>query len=217
ERQRKLLEDRCGEMTAQIGSLERQVQQLKPLQSAHATLQRQYTELQERICKATEEARRESTRLESELRRVEKCATAGSEIRERARLAAAAHARERRLAAAELQHTNKELIAANTEISKLKATVAELQLQLTEISDNPSKKPVDIDVEALFEARAALDAERAGAAKLEKALAAALADNATLAARINNMDNTDEERNMNSTQPESAATNICPIDSFLAE
>lgn len=88
---------------------------------------------------------------------------------------------------------------------------------MAEISDNPSKKPVDLDVEALIEARAALEAERAGAAKLEKALAAALADNATLAARINNMDNTDEERNMNSTPPESAATNICPIDSFLAE
>lgn len=56
---------------------------------------------------------RESTRLESELRRVEKCAAAGSEIRERARLAAAAHARERRLAAAELQHTNRELLASN--------------------------------------------------------------------------------------------------------
>lgn len=46
-------------MSEQISSLERQVQQLKPLQSAHITLQRQYTDLQERICKATEEARRQ--------------------------------------------------------------------------------------------------------------------------------------------------------------
>lgn len=52
---------------------------------------------------------REASRLESEVRRVEKSAGGGAEIRERARLAAAAHVHERRLAAAELQHTNQEL------------------------------------------------------------------------------------------------------------
>nr|XP_049691739.1 uncharacterized protein LOC110371969 [Helicoverpa armigera] len=217
ERQRKLLEDRCGEMSAQISALERQVQQLKPVQSAHLTLQRQYTDLQERICQATEEARRESTRLESELRRVEKCAAAGSEIRERARLAAAAHARERRLAAAELQHTSKELLAANAEITKLKATVSELQLSISELSSKSScNVTVDPDVEALAETRAALEAERAGASKLEKALAAALADNASLAARLHVVDNTDGVEKT-STPLESASTNICPIDSFLAD
>lgn len=55
----------------------------------------------------------EVSRLENELRRVERCAAAGSEIRERARLAAAAHTRERRLATAELQHTSQELLKAN--------------------------------------------------------------------------------------------------------
>lgn len=62
---------------------------------------------------------RESSRLEAELRRVEKCASGGGEIRERARLASAAHARERRLANAELAHTTKELFRAN---SKFKQT-----------------------------------------------------------------------------------------------
>lgn len=55
----------------------------------------------------------EASRLESEVRRVERCASGGAELRERARLAAAAHARERRLAAAELQHTSRELLRAN--------------------------------------------------------------------------------------------------------
>lgn len=45
-------------MTSQIGELERELQQMRPLQSAHATLQRQFAELQERIATATEEARR---------------------------------------------------------------------------------------------------------------------------------------------------------------
>ncbi|XP_075991775.1 uncharacterized protein LOC142987108 [Anticarsia gemmatalis] len=217
DRQRTILEERCSEMSAQINALERQVQQMKPLQSAHATLQRQYTELQERIGHACEEARRESNRLENELRRVEKCAAAGSEIRERARLAAAAHARERRLAATELQHTNRELLNANAEISKLKASIAELQMHLSEGKD-VGNKTVDPSIEALAEVRAALEAERAGAAKLERALAAALADNAVLAARVHATDNNDE-LNKTLTPPEvtTNSDHICPIDSFLAE
>lgn len=103
------------------------------------------------------------------------------------------------------------------EISKLRATVAELQLRLSELNNSTSsKKTVDPDVEALAETRAALEAERSGAAKLERALAAALADNASLAAVLNTADNNDVTIKI-STPPESSTTNICPIDSFLAE
>lgn len=49
------------------------------------------------------------TQLEKELRAVERCAKGGVELRERARLAAAGHVRERRLAAAEIKHTTLEL------------------------------------------------------------------------------------------------------------
>lgn len=55
----------------------------------------------------------EASRLESEVRRVERCARGGEEVRSRARLAAAAHARERRLAAEEKQHLTAELLRAN--------------------------------------------------------------------------------------------------------
>ena len=103
------------------------------------------------------------------------------------------------------------------EISKLRATVAELQIRLSEQNNSTlTKKTMDPDVEALAETRAALEAERAGAAKLERALAAALADNATLAARLNTTDNSDVTIKT-STPPESSDTNTCPIDSFLAE
>lgn len=103
------------------------------------------------------------------------------------------------------------------EISKLRATVTELQLRLSELNNGSSSKvTVDPDVEALVETRDALEAERAGAAKLERALAAALADNATLAARLNTADNSDILIKT-STPPESSSTNICPIDSFLAD
>lgn len=102
------------------------------------------------------------------------------------------------------------------EISKLRATIAELQLHLSEVNNGTlSKKTLDPDIEALTETRAALEAERTGAAKLERALAAALADNVTLAARLNVADNTDGAKVL--TPPESTASNICPIDSFLAE
>ncbi|CAG9784409.1 unnamed protein product [Diatraea saccharalis] len=57
ERQRTLLEERCSEMTQQMNSLERELQQLRPLQPAQAALQRQYLELQELIRIATEQAR----------------------------------------------------------------------------------------------------------------------------------------------------------------
>lgn len=58
ERQRTLLEERCTEMTTQVGCLERELQQLRPLQNFHASLQRQYLELQDRIHAATEDARK---------------------------------------------------------------------------------------------------------------------------------------------------------------
>ncbi|XP_045459334.1 plectin-like [Melitaea cinxia] len=213
ENQRLLFEEKCTEMSNKINSLERELQQLQPLQTAHCTLQRQYVELQERIQKATEEARSEASKLEAELRRVERCAGAGAELRERARLAAAAHARERKLAAAELKHTTRELQSAHTEISRLGLKIAEFQYK---ISNSESVKKIDDpDSQALVEIRAALEAERAGTAKLEKALAAAVADNSTLAAQLHNQDNNAIEEKPAS--PENSPANICPIDSFLAE
>ncbi|KAM3964841.1 uncharacterized protein ACR2FA_001238 [Aphomia sociella] len=218
ERQRTLLEERCTTISAQIMSLERELQQLRPLQSAHSSLQRQYVELQERVRIATDETRSEASRLENELRRVEKCASGGSELRERARLAAAAHAREKRLMSAELQHTSRELLAANSEVTKLEALIAELQRRTSEYANNAvSKTKVDHDAEALTETRAALEAERAGTARLERALASALSDNAVLAARLHAIDNTPSSSQSVKQVESSNSTTLCPIDAFLAD
>ncbi|XP_026487604.2 rootletin-like [Vanessa tameamea] len=212
ENQRRLFEDKCTEMSDKINCLEKELQQLQPLQSAHGATQRQYIELQGRIQTVTEEARSEVSKLEVELRRVERCAGAGAELRERARLAAAAHARERALAANELAHTTRELLAANAEIARLKIKVTELLYQL---SNRESLNEMhDPESQALAEVRAALEAERSGTAKLERALAAALADNATLASELHIKDNdSSEEKTSISENPSS----ICPIDSFLAD
>ncbi|KAJ2953638.1 hypothetical protein O0L34_g1250 [Tuta absoluta] len=223
ERHRAVLEEKCSELSNELESLRRELQKLRPLQAAQGHLQRQYTELQERIHTATADARKEATRLEAELRRVEKSASAGAEIRERARLAAAAHVRERRLAAAELQHTSHELHKSKAEATKLGALVAELQCRLSKLCSEDLSKGnhlVNPHEEALVEARAALEAERAGAARLERALAAALADNATLASKLNATDNPVPASQINREQSEpdnASSTNICPIDSFLAD
>ncbi|XP_021204189.1 uncharacterized protein LOC110385347 isoform X1 [Bombyx mori] len=218
DRQRKLQEERHADLLAQLNSLEREIQELRPLQTSHVTLQRQYTELHERICTATEDARREASQLECELRRVERCAAGGSEIRDRARLAAAAHAREKRLAAAELQHTSRELGAANAEINKLKALVAEMQFRLSDSKDRILSKALVSDEESVQQLRDALETERAGTEKLEKALAAALADNAVLAAKVHASDNNDSPTKLSLSPPTANnCTNICPIDTFLAD
>ncbi|XP_059060472.1 uncharacterized abhydrolase domain-containing protein DDB_G0269086-like [Achroia grisella] len=220
ERQRTLLEERYAAFSGQIALLERELQQLRPLQVSHSTLLRQYTELQERVRITTEDTRNEASRLENDLRRVEKCAAGGSELRERARLAAAAHAREKRLSAAELQHTSRDLVAANSEIVRLGAHVAELQLRLSEHTNKTDSKMkiLDHDAEAISEIRAALEAERAGAARLERALASALSDNATLAARLHDNDNTPSQSSQTSKPVESSnPTHFCPIDAFLAD
>ncbi|CAG5022080.1 unnamed protein product [Parnassius apollo] len=221
ERQRIILEEKCCELTEKIANLEREVQQLRPLQSAHAALQRQYMELEGRVRVVTEEARSEANRLESELRRVERCARGGEEVRERARLAAAAHARERRRAAADLQHTAEELRHANAEVSRLGSLVSELECRLAECDNNVKSKmksSTDGVLDTLTEIRAVLEAEMAGAAKIEQALAAALADNATLAAQIHKRDNPGSRQpsplKENTT---TTITSICPIDSFLSE
>ncbi|XP_047545286.1 rootletin-like [Vanessa atalanta] len=213
ENQRRLFEDKCTEMSDKINCLQKELQQLQPLQSAHGTIQRQYIELQGRIQNVTEEARSEVSKLEVELQRVERCAGAGAELRERARLAAAAHARERTLAANELAHTTRELHAANAEIARLKIKVTELQYQLSNRESLNEKH--DPESQALAEVRAALEAERSGTAKLERALAAALADNATLASELHIKDN---DSSVEKTSiPENPSSNICPIDSFLAD
>ncbi|CAG4944811.1 unnamed protein product [Colias eurytheme] len=219
ERTRMLFEEKCSEMSENIAVLEKELQQLRPLQSSYVALQRQYIELQEQTHTATEDARREVSRLENELRRVERCASAGSELRERARLAAAAHARERRLAAAELQDTNRELHTANAEIMRLKVILSELRCKLSDVQEKRNKEyDTHVDQNILEETKAALEAERSTSARLERALQAAIADNATLAAHLHRTDN-------NSVEPlhevckteEPLPTNICPIDSFLAD
>ncbi|KAL4708108.1 hypothetical protein ACJJTC_009887 [Scirpophaga incertulas] len=214
DRQRSILEDRCTEMSLHISSLEREVQQLRPFQNSHAALQKQYVDLQERIRQATEDARTESSRLEAELRRVERSASGGSELRERARLAAAAHARERKLAAAELHHVNRALLVANAETARLGSLVAELQDRISTQTCMSQCKSNDIS-ETVKELRAALEAERAGSAKLERALAACIADNASLAASLHA--NGDASSSHPTSTPEPASTNISAIDSFLAD
>ncbi|XP_038213310.1 stress response protein NST1-like [Zerene cesonia] len=219
ERTRMLFEEKCTEMSENIAVLEKELQQLRPLQSSYVALQRQYIELQEQTHTATEEARREVSRLENELRRVERCAGAGSELRERARLAAAAHARERRLAAAELLDTNRELHAANAEIMRLKIIVSELQCKLSAVQEKRNKEfDTHVDQNILEESKAALDVERSTSARLEKALQAAIADNATLSAELHRIDNNSVELQYESSKTEDLLpTHICPIDSFLAD
>lgn len=94
--------------------------------------------------------------------------------------------------------------------------MAELQSRLSEFTHRESSKDfIDQDTEALCVAQAALEAERAGAARLERALAAALADNAALASALHSKDNTAEHP---LTPPaQQTKMNISPIDSFLAD
>lgn len=103
------------------------------------------------------------------------------------------------------------------EVTKLAALVADLQCRVKNSSSTLNFKTKDPNEEALVESRAALQAERAGAARLEQALAAALADNAALAALLHNADN--DITPLPGSPPPSAdlSRNICPIDSFLAE
>lgn len=91
--------------------------------------------------------------------------------------------------------------------------IAEFQYKLSNFES--VKKVDDPESQALVEIRAALEAERAGTAKLERTLAAALADNSTLAAQLHNQDNNAIEEKPDS--PERSPANIYPIDSFLAE
>lgn len=93
--------------------------------------------------------------------------------------------------------------------------MAELQHRLV---TQASESKTDVDrAEALVEARAALEAERAGSARLERALAAALADNAALAAGARAADHAPQATQPSPTPPDAAHTKICPIDSFLAD
>ncbi|XP_041971278.1 uncharacterized protein LOC121727466 [Aricia agestis] len=215
ERERNIFKDKCMEMTNKANEMDRELQNLRPLQKQQANLQRQYIELQERIQAATTDARSEASKLENELRRVERCASAGSEVRERARLAAAAHVRERRLAAAEMQQTSQELKTAHVEIIRLGVLVADLQQQLANVEQAKDNKDWNVNQGNIDELRGALEAERAGCARLEKALAAAVADNATLAAQLRAVDSRTEETL--TTPPSVFTTDICPIDLFLAD
>lgn len=94
--------------------------------------------------------------------------------------------------------------------------ITELQCQLSKQNNQSNTKLHDADSETVIELRAALEAERAGTDRLERALASALADNAALAAQLHIKDNLNEEKNQ--AQPvDDSTTNICSIDSFLAD
>ncbi|XP_050670189.1 uncharacterized abhydrolase domain-containing protein DDB_G0269086-like [Leptidea sinapis] len=218
ERQRSMFEEKCSDMNLKIVELERELLQIRPIISSYSTLQCDYLELQEKITTSTELARREASRLEGELRRVEKCASAGTELRERARLAAAAHARERRLVTAELHDTARELQRANVEITHLKTLNSELQYRLSEAAVKIKKESVEnFNYEVLMETKAALKAERNTTSRLEQALATAVADNMTLAAQIHAIDNKEVMCSEKTVTDDAVPTNICPLDLFLAE
>ncbi|VVC96719.1 unnamed protein product [Leptidea sinapis] len=211
ERQRSMFEEKCSDMNLKIVELEREQLQIRPIISSYSTLQCDYLELQEKITTSTELARREASRLEGELRRVEKCASAGTELRERARLAAAAHARERRLVTAELHDTA-------LEITHLKTLNSELQYRLSEAAVKIKKESVEnFNYEVLMETKAALEAERNTTSRLEQALATAVADNMTLAAQIHAIDNKEVMCSEKTVTDDAVPTNICPLDLFLAE
>lgn len=104
------------------------------------------------------------------------------------------------------------------ELIKLNALLAEQQHYLKQYD---SKKAVDTkdntDVDIIAELRTALEIERAGSAKLEQALAAALADNAALATSLHAADNSSSNIKNDSPPTSVTYTNICQIDSFLAD
>lgn len=93
--------------------------------------------------------------------------------------------------------------------------MAELQLRVAHENTSKPQAPVDPDKESLAELREALQAERAGTEKLEKALSAALSDNAALAAQIRAKEMTLSQAQ--APTPPNSTSNICPIDSFLAD
>lgn len=102
------------------------------------------------------------------------------------------------------------------EIARLNVLVASLQRRESASEWDSSKKNSETETEALAEARAALEAERAGAARIERALAAALKDTAELAARLHS-----EDAIAMPTQPDelkpNVSSNISALDSFLAD
>lgn len=102
-------------------------------------------------------------------------------------------------------------------MTRLGALVADLQCRVTNSCSTIKLETIDPTEEALVNSRAALEAERAGAARLEQALAAALADNVALAALLHAADNDTTPLPASPRSPADHSTNICPIDSFLAE
>lgn len=93
--------------------------------------------------------------------------------------------------------------------------MTELQYRLSDYSNNKCNTKPTTESNTLSELRAALEVERAGAAKTERALAAALADNLTLATHLHKQDNI--ELTQTTPKKQDDATNISPIDLFLAE
>lgn len=99
------------------------------------------------------------------------------------------------------------------ELTRLEALVAQLQLRLCNSNNSMERITKEHDDHAIKELQEALEAERAGVEKLERALKTALADNASLAAIVHNNDNSYIPSKHFSTPPEPF---VSPIDDFLA-
>lgn len=99
--------------------------------------------------------------------------------------------------------------------------ITDLQCRLAQSESNSAisrySSNITSDSDALIEARAALKAERSGAAKLEKALAAALADNAELAAKMKAEDTCNQSATKQTSSAVINSTNITALDDFLAD
>ena len=98
--------------------------------------------------------------------------------------------------------------------------ITELQCRSSGQSVQPRTETNNTDSETILELKAVLEAERAGAVRLERALAAALADNTNLATQLHINDNINEENSQTQSVEETknySTQNVCPIDSFLAE
>lgn len=102
------------------------------------------------------------------------------------------------------------------EVTRLNLLVTDLQCKLQDLQEKPSKGIEFLEQDVLLETRAALEAERNVTIRLERALAAAIADNAVLAAELHRQDNIGGLPTI-MEEMETTTTNICAIDAFLAD
>ncbi|GBP56408.1 hypothetical protein EVAR_90079_1 [Eumeta japonica] len=177
-----------------------------------------YADLEGRMRSAVEEAQAEQSHLQDEFRSIEDSCVGGVELRGRARRAAAAHARERRLADSENRQVTEELLKANAEIAHLKAALAREQQHCQDLNKEDSITRALGDEKGLvLELRAEVVTEKAESQRLERALSAVLADSAALAARLAAVDGRGASGPGDCASHLAVATNVTAVDSFLNE